>query len=116
MGDFLHRKFAKRLRQLRLDRGLTQERLAERADLSADSVRRLEAAGFSPTLRVLDQLSRALEVPLPDLVRLSDLKQPEKVLRLVSLLTSRKEQELELVLRLAQAALFEQDDDLRRRG
>jgi transcriptional regulator with XRE-family HTH domain len=58
------RRFGRHLRELRLQRGLTQERLAERSDLSADAIRRLEAGAFSPTLQTLVKLMRGLDLTL----------------------------------------------------
>jgi transcriptional regulator with XRE-family HTH domain len=55
------------LRQLRIQRGLTQERLAERCDLSADGIRRLEAGTFSPSLQTLVKLVRGLDLSLTTL-------------------------------------------------
>lgn len=106
----LKKKLARRLRQLRLDRGLTQDRLAERSQISTDAVRRLERGGFSPTLRLLEQLSRGLDLPLSELVSFRETKAPEGMDRIVAFLSGRKERELALVLRLAQAALAEPDD------
>jgi len=109
MADVLHRKLAKRLKQLRTDRGLTQERLAEAASLSPDAIRRLERGGFSPTVRALSQLSKALGVPLAELFRFEDSHQPEKISRLLALLAGRRDGEVGLVLRIARAALVERD-------
>ena len=50
-------------RELRCARGLTQEQLAERAELAADTIRRLEYNDFSPTLVTLEKLARGLRVP-----------------------------------------------------
>jgi transcriptional regulator with XRE-family HTH domain len=109
VNDSLHRKFARRLRSLRTDLGLTQERLAERADLSTDAIRRLERGGFSPTLRVLEQIARALSVPMSDLLGESGAELSETHRRLNALLAGRRESEISLVLRLARAALVERD-------
>ena len=105
----LNKKLARRLRQLRKDRGLTQDRLAERAEISTDAVRRLERGAFSPTLRLLDQLARGLDLPLSTLIAFSDGKSSDRVGRIGALLAGRKERELDLVLRLARAALADKD-------
>lgn len=52
-----------RLRTLRKRRGLTQEALAEAAEVSVDSVRRLENAAFSPSFDTLTKLAKGLNVP-----------------------------------------------------
>lgn len=53
-----------RLARLRLDRGMTQADLAERAGLSLSLVRSAESGTKSATLRSLAQLAEALGVPL----------------------------------------------------
>jgi transcriptional regulator with XRE-family HTH domain len=93
------------LRTLRVDRGLTQEDLAELAEISPDSIRKLERGSFSPTLRTLDKLARGLKIPLPSLLELGVQREPERVSRLVALLATRPEPQVDLVLRLALAAL-----------
>ena len=52
---------------LRRARKLTQEQLAERADLSADTIRRLEGGGMSPTYRTLRKIAKGLDLPLQTL-------------------------------------------------
>lgn len=58
------RRFGLHVRGLRRVRGLTQEQLAERAELAADTIRRLEHGSFSPSLKSLDKLTSALRVTL----------------------------------------------------
>jgi transcriptional regulator with XRE-family HTH domain len=105
----LNAKLARRLRQLRTDHGLTQERLAERAEISPDAVRRLERGGFSPTLRMLDQLARALGLPITELVTFGETKSADRLVGLISFLKGRTEREVALILRIARAALSERD-------
>lgn len=105
----LNAKLARRLRQLRTDQGLTQERLAERAQVSPDAVRRLERGAFSPTLRMLDQLARALGLPVADLVAFGGSRSSERLASLVSFLKGRSEREVALILRIARVALAERD-------
>jgi transcriptional regulator with XRE-family HTH domain len=55
-------KFGEALRRFRSDAGLSQEALAERADLSADFVGFIERGDNVPTLTTILQLARALGV------------------------------------------------------
>ena len=57
-----------RLRQLRADRGLTQEALAKKAELSRVYVARLETGKQDPTLTTLTKLAKALRVKLTALL------------------------------------------------
>ena len=61
MADPAPQPFGGYVRRLREARGLTQEGLAERCDLSADTVRRLEHGAFSPSLRTLRKLAKGFE-------------------------------------------------------
>lgn len=56
------RLFAQRLREMRKDRNLTQERLAKKADLTASAISQFETGEREPTFSSLVKLARALEV------------------------------------------------------
>lgn len=60
--------FGVHLRRLREERGMSQQELADLADVSKMTVLRAENARHTVTLDVLLSLSRALQVPLPDLM------------------------------------------------
>ncbi len=61
--------FAANLKALRHERALTQEALAEAAEMDAAEIRRLEAGKRDPGLRVISRLARGLDVPLVQLLR-----------------------------------------------
>ena len=54
--------FARRLRRIRMERGLSQEQLAGLAGLDRTYVSSCEAGRRNATIRTIDRLSRALEV------------------------------------------------------
>ena len=60
--------FGETLRRRRLDRGLTQEGLAEAADLHLNHVSFLERGLRTPSLDVVLQIARGLGVPAGELV------------------------------------------------
>lgn len=61
--------FAKRLRELRKNKGLTQEKLAEMSDIDYKYLQKLESSNpSSPTLFVLEKLSRDLVITLIELI------------------------------------------------
>lgn len=62
MGTEDLKLFAKRLHQLRVKRGISQEKLAELAGMHRNYVSRLERCEQSPTLDRIFELSRALKV------------------------------------------------------
>lgn len=64
----LRKQVGVRLRELRLARGLTQEALAERSELSYKFVGEVERGSANPTLDTLDRLARALEIGIGELI------------------------------------------------
>ena len=60
--------FGRRLRELRKQRDLTQEALAESADLSGNYISDLELGLKVPSLTILVRLSQALNLATPDLL------------------------------------------------
>ncbi len=60
--------FGHHLRQLRKARKLTQEALADYAEISRPTVQRIEKGETAATLEVLLALAQALQVPLRELV------------------------------------------------
>lgn len=59
----------KRIRNLRGLRNLTQEQLAERAELSVKYLGEIERGGSNPTIESLGKIGRALDMPLAQLLR-----------------------------------------------
>lgn len=68
MGD-LTDIVAVRLRQVRTDKGWTQEDLADRVGLSVRYIGQVERRQASPSVRVLGQLADALQIEPAELVR-----------------------------------------------
>ena len=60
--------FGEHLRALRKQRGLSQQALADEADISWPTVPRVEAGSQSATLEVLAALAQALNISLKELV------------------------------------------------
>jgi transcriptional regulator with XRE-family HTH domain len=65
----LRQVVAKNLRKLRGERGLSQEELADRAGLNRNYVGMIEREENAPTVDTLEDLARALDVSVIDLVR-----------------------------------------------
>jgi transcriptional regulator with XRE-family HTH domain len=61
-------KIGDRLRDLRVRRALTQEELAEKADVGTNTVARLERNESEPHMSTLRKLSRALGVDPAELI------------------------------------------------
>lgn len=61
--------FGKRLRQLRQDAGWTQEQLAEAAGITTTYTSDLERGTKVPSLTIVLRISRALRIPVAELLR-----------------------------------------------
>lgn len=63
------RAFGKRIKRLRLERGMTQKLLAERTGVSLSYIGRLEIGRHDPQLSTLRKLAKALKVTISELVK-----------------------------------------------
>jgi transcriptional regulator with XRE-family HTH domain len=71
-------KFGERLRQIRQEKGLTQEGLAEATRLSVDFVSLVERGINAPSFKSIEKLARALDVEVVQLFVFDDLNSEEK--------------------------------------
>lgn len=60
--------FSERLRSLRKQRGYSQQKLADIANVEQSTIKRIELVQLAPTLDMLISLSRALDMEVRDLV------------------------------------------------
>ncbi|MFY0650748.1 MAG: helix-turn-helix transcriptional regulator [Cyclobacteriaceae bacterium] len=61
-------RFGNHLRQLRLSKNLSQEHLANVADIPINQVGRIERGEINPTLSTLQVIANALDMSLPSLM------------------------------------------------
>ena len=61
--------FAANLHRLRVERGLTQQELAEKAGVGRIYVWQLEHCTYSASLKIIQRLARALDVEPSELLR-----------------------------------------------
>jgi transcriptional regulator with XRE-family HTH domain len=67
-NNTLHIRFGARVRTLRVERGLTQEDLAELANVHRTYLGGIERGSRNPSLDNIARLARALHVSISDLV------------------------------------------------
>ena len=65
--DDIQSRFGARIRELRKQRGLTQEQLAEAIGKSVDTISNIERGFSSTRIKTAARLAEILEVALPDL-------------------------------------------------
>jgi len=86
-----------RVKKLRLEKRLTQEQLAERSDLTAESVTRVERGVRMPTLRTLGKIAHGLGVSPAQLVDVDLQGKAPKVSRHIAKIVAKLEDEDERV-------------------
>jgi transcriptional regulator with XRE-family HTH domain len=99
------REFGKHIRSLRRARGLTQEALAERSGLAADTIRRLEHGSFSATVDTLRKLCNGLGITPGTLFEGFELGRTDQRRELFDLIAARSDEEIVLVTRVVRALL-----------
>jgi transcriptional regulator with XRE-family HTH domain len=61
------RLLAKRLKELRAEKGFTQESLAYEADITLSQIARIETVNANPTVSTIFKIARTLNVPVSTL-------------------------------------------------
>jgi transcriptional regulator with XRE-family HTH domain len=110
MAD-IKKKFGVRLFQLRSEAGMTQAELAEKANLSIDSISRIERGDRSPSFESLERIAAALKTDPVQLLNferkeIQDLAEcPAEVLELWKLLRKKKPHQIKKLFEMAKILL-----------
>lgn len=72
--DTIYKNLGKRIKHLREKGHLTQERLAEKAEISLDYLGKIEVNINKPGLKTLIKLSNALNIDIKEIFNFDDLK------------------------------------------
>ena len=101
-------KLGKKIKQLRKIMGLTQEQLAEKAEMDYKYLSKIENGKHLPTYKTLVRLSCILGIGLGDFTNIEENKSPEYI-KSLKILDSAKNYEEQVyyleVLRIAQKGL-----------
>ena len=65
----LRQRFGERLRDIRLNRRMSQERFAETLNISVDFLSLIERGRNAPSFETLDKISKRLRISLAELFR-----------------------------------------------
>jgi len=79
--DAIVTHFAERLRQLRLERGMSQAELAQQAQVTTNYISRLERSGAAAGIDLAARLASALGVPVAELLPTSPVQDELVVMR-----------------------------------
>ena len=60
-------EFTSRLKEYRIRAGLTQEELAARVEVRRETIVRLEAGRYNPSLKLAVDISRVVNAPIEDI-------------------------------------------------
>ncbi len=92
---------AKRLKELRKKRGLTQEKLAELVGRDTKHISKLELAGSYPSLETLDRIANALDIELKELFNFDSVRSKDFIAdEFQELINSGDEKQLQQVYKL----------------
>jgi len=72
----LRKKFGLRLRDIRVQRRMTQEQFAEALDISVDFLSLVERGISAPSFETLDKISRRLRIPVAALFVFTTVREP----------------------------------------
>ena len=67
MNTKIHKKFGERLKFLRKDKGLTQERLAEKVNVHPTYIGKIEGGKSNPSLLMIYKIAKALDVQISEI-------------------------------------------------
>ena len=103
----IRKKLGVRISQLRMKAGMTQAKLSEEADLSIDSISRIERGDRAPSLESLEKVAEALGVDPAELLNFKgkELKAlaegPPECLELWNLLRNKKRDQIKKIYEIA---------------
>ena len=73
-NEKLIKAIGNRIRTLRIEKGLSQEKLANEADIPLSQIGRIERGETNPTISTLNVIAEALEIQLHNLLNLKAVK------------------------------------------
>ncbi|MFF2909777.1 helix-turn-helix domain-containing protein [Paenibacillus sp. NPDC057934] len=107
-------KIGERLRSFRTDKGLTQEELADRADVHFTYVGKLERGEVNFTIESIENIMNALELPLENIFRfiqpLSEQENDQTLSSIVNLVHNRNLEDQKKALELLKFVLNWKDE------
>ncbi|MEK3923466.1 helix-turn-helix domain-containing protein [Paenibacillus sp. FSL K6-2393] len=100
-----------RIRASRISKGLSQERLAELSELNASYIGKIERGEKNITVRSLEKVATALDMPISELfehikpISNEDMPAPYTLAKILALLQNRTETDQQKALELLQLVL-----------
>jgi transcriptional regulator with XRE-family HTH domain len=107
----IKKKLGVRISQLRLGAGMTQAKLAEKSNLSIDSISRIERGDRAPSLESLEKIAEALGIDPGELLNFKGkefkalAEGPPECLELWNLLKNKKRDQIKKIYDIAKIVL-----------
>jgi transcriptional regulator with XRE-family HTH domain len=107
----IKKKFGVHLFQLRNNAGMTQAKLAQKANLSIDQISRIERGERAPSLESIEKISTALKIRAPELLNFDDeetaslSENPSESLELWKLLKGKRPKQVKKITEIAKIIL-----------
>lgn len=102
----IKQELGQKIRRMRINRGLTQEQLAEKVDVSQRTMSGIELGENFVTAETLDRIIIALDTTTEDLFATNHLKAPEILVKEIQddiILISKQQQKLEILYNIVKA-------------
>jgi len=98
-------EFGKRIRELRKQKNLSQEDLAERAGLHYTYIGQVERGKKNPSLKSIEKIAKALDTSLPDLFLFLEKRAPKDSLKqqILDTIADMDTRTLKLILKVVKA-------------
>lgn len=80
----IKKELGKKIKHIRIQKGFTQEKLSELAEISQRALSRIEIGGNFVTAETLDKLLDALEITSEELFATNDFKDSSELLRRIN--------------------------------
>lgn len=96
-----------RIRNIRANKGLTQEALAEKMGMGPKYVSGIERGKENPTLNTFVRIAECLEVPIGELFDFLEFEDPSKLTsRIREMIKGADEQDLKRIAKIVSAVLY----------
>jgi transcriptional regulator with XRE-family HTH domain len=103
------KEFGKHIRSLRRARGITQDVLAVRSKLSADTIRRIEHGSFSASIDTLRKLCNGLNLSPATIFESFEVGRSDDLRELIDLISDRPAVQLKILTRVIRVLIDETD-------
>ena len=95
-----------RIKELRVNQHLSQDRLSEKVDIDAKHLSRIEVGGSYPSLDTLENIAKALGVELKDIFEFAHLTKSQELKKnITNLIKEADESKLKLILKVIRAIM-----------